>query len=57
MMPNAGMPVSRTHILGAFDGPGIDPPSLDEEGDIYGWVAQDRKSVPTGLPPQRYWCR
>ena len=50
-MPNAGMPVSRTHIMGAFDGPGIDPPSLDEEGDTYGWVAQDRTSLPDRITP------
>lgn len=51
MMLDAGMPVSRIHIIGAFDGPGIDPPSLDEEGDTYGWVAQDRTSLPDRITP------
>ena len=29
----------RDHIVGAFHGPGIDPPSLND-GE-YGWIAQD----------------
>lgn len=45
-MPDDGLRIARDRILGAFDGPGIDPPSLDGPGDTYGWVSQDRESLP-----------
>ena len=32
--------VARERIVGAFHGPGIDPPSLDDGDTAYGWVSQ-----------------
>ena len=42
----AGM---RRHIVGAFDGPGIEPPSLDDGDEAYGWVSQDKDVKPTRI--------
>jgi 8-oxo-dGTP pyrophosphatase MutT (NUDIX family) len=50
-MPDDGIRIARDHIIGAFDGPGIDPPSLDDVGDTYGWVSQDKKSLPKRITP------
>ena len=50
-MPDAGIGIARDHIIGAFEGPGIDPPALDENGDTYGWVSQDRKALPKRITP------
>lgn len=38
--------MARDHILGAFHGPGIDPPSLDDGDTAYGWVAQSEDVTP-----------
>ena len=45
-MPDDRLCIDRNKIIRAFEGPGIDPPSLDNGGDSYGWVSQDRESLP-----------
>ena len=50
-MPDDGVRTFRDQVIGAFDGPGIDPPSLDGQGDTYGWVSQDRESLPKRITP------
>ena len=50
-MPDDGVRIFRDQVIGAFDGPGIDPPSLDGQGDTYGWVSQDRESLPKRITP------
>ena len=45
-MPDDGLLIPRDRIVGAFDGPGIDPPSLDDGSDLYGWVSQDGGHLP-----------
>lgn len=44
----AGM---RDHIVGSFDGPGIDPPSLDDGDEAYGWVSQSADVKPDRITP------
>lgn len=41
----------RDHIVGVFDGPGIDPPSLDGADDAYGWVSQSDDVKPDRITP------
>lgn len=36
----------RERIAGAFHGPGIDPPSLDDGDTAYGWVSQSEDVTP-----------
>ena len=50
-MPDDGVRILRDQVIDAFDGPGIDPPSLDGQGDTYGWVSQDRESLPKRITP------
>ena len=50
-MPDDGVRIFRDQVIGAFDGPGIDPPSLDGRGATYGWVSQDRESLPKRITP------
>ncbi len=50
-MPNDGLRIGRDHIMSAFEGPGIDPPSLDNRGDGYGWISQERESFPQNITP------
>lgn len=37
---------ARERIAGAFHGPGIDPPSLDDGDTAYGWVSQSADVTP-----------
>jgi 8-oxo-dGTP pyrophosphatase MutT (NUDIX family) len=49
---NGNDPVGiRDHIVGAFHGPGIDPPSLDDGDEAYGWVSQDKDVKPSRITP------
>jgi 8-oxo-dGTP pyrophosphatase MutT (NUDIX family) len=43
--------IVREHIIGAFHGPGIDPPSLDEGDSSYGWVSQSEDVTPDRITP------
>lgn len=36
----------RSHIVSAFAGPGIDPPSLDDGDEAFGWVRQSEDIRP-----------
>ena len=45
-MPEDHFSPVRDQIVGAFDGPGIDPPTLDNGDDEYGWISQSRDVRP-----------
>jgi 8-oxo-dGTP pyrophosphatase MutT (NUDIX family) len=42
---------ARDQIIGAFRGPGIDPPSLDDGDTAYGWVSQSDNVTPDRITP------
>lgn len=44
----AGM---RDHLFKVFEGPGIDPPTLNDGDDAYGWVSQSRDVKPDRITP------
>ena len=50
-MPNNAFRIGRDHLVGAFQGPGIDPPPLDDETHTYGWLSQDKKLLPKRITP------
>jgi len=43
--------MNRDGIVACFHGPGIDPPSLDNGDDVYGWVSQSGKDLPDRITP------
>ena len=43
--------ILREQIVGAFHGPGIDPPSLEEGEGAYGWVSQSEEVKPKRITP------
>lgn len=44
-------PIVREHIVRAFHGPGIDPPSPETEDTPYGWVSQSEDVKPKRITP------
>lgn len=45
-MSERDVAMGRDQVLGAFHGPGIDPPSLDDGDTAYGWVSQSEDVTP-----------
>ena len=45
-MSEQDVAVARDRVVGAFHGPGIDPPSLDDGDTVYGWVSQSEDVKP-----------
>lgn len=41
----------RDHLFSVFDGPGIDPPTLDDGDEAYGWVSQSEDVKPKRITP------
>lgn len=48
-MPDCGGPGPRERLAAAFDGPGVDPPPLDDGDSGFGWVAQSPDVRPERL--------